>query len=147
MSEYTKNSFLANGLKAYNPPGALRELSEHLSCSQAITIPAGATLVVTTGQCGFGEDGKLVTGKREQIRQAFANAEKVLKVAGCKDGWKNVYAITHYYTSLDEEFTAALVEGQQKYLGTNRPAITGVAVAGLYKGAFFEMTLYASIPK
>ncbi|KAF2160546.1 hypothetical protein M409DRAFT_28930 [Zasmidium cellare ATCC 36951] len=147
MPEYTKGSFTAHGVQAFNPAGALTELGEKLSLSQAIVLPPNAQLVVTSGQCGFKEDGSLSSDKHEQISELIANADKTLREAGCKDGLKNVYQYTLYYPSLDDEFIDALVTARDRYLGDNRPANTGVSVAGLYGGAVLEITFYAYIPK
>jgi enamine deaminase RidA (YjgF/YER057c/UK114 family) len=147
MPEYTKSSFNKHGLRACDPAGALLELSNTLHLSQAVIIPAGLSLVTTSGQCGFKEDGSMPSNKREQVLQAFANADKVLREAGCQDGWKNVYQWILFYPALDEEFIEALKEAEAKYLGDNRPAQTGVQVAGLYGGAIIEINLHAYIPQ
>lgn len=147
MPEYTKSTFTSDGIRAFDPLGALTEISNALSLSQAIVLPVGVQLVTTSGQCGFREDGSLSSDKREQIMQAFANADKTLREAGCKDGWKNVYQWILFYPGLDQEYVKALREAGAKYLGENRPAQTGVAVASLYGGAIIEMNLYAYIPR
>jgi enamine deaminase RidA (YjgF/YER057c/UK114 family) len=147
MPEYTKGSFTADGLRAFDPPGALSEVSNTLSLSQAVVLPVGVQLVATSGQCGFSEDGSLSSDKREQILQAFANADRTLREAGCKDGWKNVYQWILFYPGIDDEYIAALREARHRYLGDNRPAQTGVAVAALYGGAIIEINVYAYIPR
>ena len=147
MPEYIKSSFTSDGLRAFDPSGALTEVSNSLSLSQAVVLPAGVQLVVTSGQCGFREDGTLSSDKREQILQAFANAEKTLHEAGCKDGWKNVYQWILFYPGIDDEYIKALREARERYLGDNRPAQTGVTVAGLYGGAIIEINIHAYIPR
>ncbi|KAK5046202.1 hypothetical protein LTR84_008659 [Exophiala bonariae] len=145
MPEYTKSSFTYDGLRAFDPAGALTEISNTLHLSQAVVLPVGVQLVATAGQCGFREDGSLSPDKREQILEAFSNADKTLREAGCKDGWKNVYQWILFHPGLDDEYIGALREAMGTYLGENRPAQTGVAVAGLWGGAIIEMNLYAYI--
>ena len=146
MPEYTKGTFTAHGVRAYNPAGALSELANKLSISQAVVLPPGSQLVVTSGQCGFHEDQSLPSDKSEQISQLFANADKSLREAGCRDGLKNVYQYTMYYPEMDDEFVKALVSARNHYFGDNRPTNTGVTVAGLYGGAVLEITFYAYVP-
>ncbi len=147
MPEYTKGSFTADGVRAFDPAGTLTDLSNRLFLSQAVVLPADVQLVVTSGQCGFREDGSLPADTREQVLMAFANADQVLREAGCKNGLKNVYQITLFYPWVDSDFVAALREAWAKYLGDNRPAQTGVAVAGLYLDAVIEITCYAYLTK
>lgn len=147
MPEYTNSSFTVDGVRAFDPAGALTDVSNSLALSQAVVLPVGVQLVATSGQCGFREDGSLSSDKREQILQAFANADKTLREAGCPDGWKNVYQWILFYPGLDDESINALREARHKYLGDNRPAQTGVAVAGLYGGAVIEINVYAYIPR
>jgi enamine deaminase RidA (YjgF/YER057c/UK114 family) len=143
--EYTENSFTAYGVRTFSPSGALSKLSEEMTLSQAIVIPPHASLVVTSGQCGFREDLSLPENVHEQILLAFENAEKSLKAAGVADGWKSVYQMTTYTPSIDDEWLAAMAEAKEKYLDKNRPAWTGVTVPNLYGGARLEMTLHAFI--
>lgn len=143
MPEYTDGHFTADGVRAYNPAGALNDLGEKLRLSQAVVLPPNAQIVITSGQCGFREDGSLSTDKREQIMQAFENADKTLREAGCKDGLKNVYQYTMYYPVADEDFVAGLVAAWDRYFGPTRPANTGVTVAELYGGAVIEITFNA----
>lgn len=147
MPEYTKSSFNADGLRAFDPTG-LVNVSTALHLSQAVVIPAGVPLVATSGQCGFRDDGSISSDTREQILEAFANADKTLREAGCKDGWKNVYQWVLLYPPVDnaDEYIAALREARDKYLGDNRPAQTGVCVTKLYGGAVIEINVHAYIP-
>jgi enamine deaminase RidA (YjgF/YER057c/UK114 family) len=146
MPEYTANSFTTSGVRTFNPPGTLSRVSDELGLSQAIVIPPNSTFVVTSGQCGFTEDLSLPQNVQEQVMLAFENAERTLKEAGVTGGWKNVYQLTTYAPSLDDDWAAAIQAAKAKYLGTNRPAWTGVTVPSLYGGAILEMTIYAFIP-
>src|SRR4051812_15143892 len=104
MPEYLHSSFKAHSVRAYSPSGVLSDVADNLTLSQAIVIPANARLVVTSGQCGFQEDGSLPSHVEEQISLAFANAEKTLKGAGVTDGWKSVYQMTTYAPDLSDEW-------------------------------------------
>ena len=81
----------------------------------------------------------------EQIMLAFENAERALKAAGVVGGWKQVYQITTYAPSTDEQWFAAIMKAKRRYMGSNRPVWTGVTVAELHAGACLEMTVYAFI--
>jgi enamine deaminase RidA (YjgF/YER057c/UK114 family) len=129
----------------FNPAGILEQVGEQLNLSQAVVLPPNASLVVTSGQAGVREDGVVPDDTREQIKLAFENAEKTLKTAGVSGGWQDVYHMTFYYINMDEEFLAAWRETRKQYLGDNRPAVTGVQVAGLWENLRVEMTLYAYI--
>lgn len=143
--EYTENSFTAYGVRTFSPSGVLSKLGEELTLSQAIVIPPNASLVVTSGQCGFREDLSLPENVDEQVLLAFENAERSLKAAGVTDGWKSVYQMTTYAPSIDDEWAAAMAKAKGKYLDKNRPAWTGITVPSLYGGAKLEMTLHAFI--
>lgn len=143
--EYTHSTFHVDGLRSFNPPGFLNALANDLQASQAVTIPPSVTLVVTSGQCGFREDGSIPEDIHEQVGLAFSNAERTLKIAGVLQGWKNVYQMTCFYVNLDDALIAAIKENKSKWLGTNRPTLTGVTVKDLYMGLRFEMILSAYI--
>lgn len=76
----------------------------------------------------------------KQIELAFSNTKKTLHAAGVVQGWTNVYHMTMYYTGLDEKFAAALKKMKTRYLGSNRPALTGLMVKEIYKAVLFEVT-------
>lgn len=136
-------NFASNRIQAFNPPGLLSNLSDDLKLSQAVVLPPNASLVVTSGQCGFREDGSVPEDVHEQIELALSNAEKTLHAAGVVQGWTNVHHMTMYYTGLDEKFVAALKEVKGRYLGSNRHALAVLMVKEMYKDVLFEVTLYA----
>lgn len=145
--ESEQNTSNGDGPRTFNPAGFLSKIAGDLSASQAVVLPSNVSLVVTSGQCGFREDGSIPEDVHEQVEQAFQNAERVLKAAGVTQGWQNVYEMTLYYTSLEEPFISALQSTKRKYLGDNRPVLTGLMVPEGYKGSVFEMTLHAYISK
>lgn len=144
--EYSESPLRQHGIRCINPAGGLALVSKQLQLSQAVVIPAGVATVVTSGQCGFKEDGSLERDPEKQIFLAFENAEKTLKAAGVTDGWKSVYQLTSYWPKFDDEFYEHLMAAKQKYMGANFSAWTGVQVPGLYDGAIIELTLYAVLP-
>ncbi|KAL2851249.1 Endoribonuclease L-PSP/chorismate mutase-like protein [Aspergillus pseudodeflectus] len=147
MPEYTLSTFTTAGAQAFNPTGVLTDVANTLGLSQAIVIPPNASLIVTSGQCGFKENtDSFPADINEEVMLAFANAERTLKEAGVADGWKQVYQLTTYAPSLDDEWLAAVQAAKEKHLGLNRPAWTGVTVPSLYGGARLEMTIYAFVP-
>jgi enamine deaminase RidA (YjgF/YER057c/UK114 family) len=134
-------------VQRFNPPGILSQISEQLNLSQAVVLPPNVSLVVTSGQAGVAEDGTIPDDTREQIKLAFANAEKTLKAAGAVGGWRDVYQMTFYCLRMDEEFLSAWRETRKQYLGDNRLAVTGVQVAGLWENLKVEMTLNAYVSR
>ncbi|OAQ59110.2 endoribonuclease l-PSP domain-containing protein [Pochonia chlamydosporia 170] len=138
--EYKQNTFRSSGFRSFNPNSGFANVGNELGLSQAIIIPPNASLVVTSGQCGFKNDLSLPVDVREQVMLAWENADKTLKAAGVVEGWKNVYQIASFAPSLNDEWVDAMMEAKAKWMGDNRPAWTGVAVAGLYNNAAVEMT-------
>lgn len=144
MPEF-KGPLNSEGIKAYNVPGIGERVSDLLKISSAVVLPANSRLVVTSGNTGFGDDMKCSTNISEQVDQAFKNVEAALASAGVKDGFRSVYQMTSYHVP-GPDLTAALDLAIEKYFGGNRPAWTGVDVAGLYDGARLEITAYATLP-
>lgn len=144
MSDH-RHRVLVSGAHAFNPPGCLSQIAEKLRLSQAIIIPPNSSLVVTSGQCGFKEDLSFPPSVHEEVTLAFENAQRTLETAGVTEGWKNVYHITTYAPSMDEELLNAIQAAKERFLGANRPAWTGVTVRPIYGGARLEMTVYAFI--
>lgn len=86
-------NFASNRIQAFNPPGLLSKLSDDLKFSQTIVLPPNASLVVTSGQCGFRKDGSVPEDVHKQIELALSNTKKTLHAAGVVQGWTNVYHV------------------------------------------------------
>ncbi|KAL2209974.1 YjgF-like protein [Sarocladium strictum] len=126
-----------------NIPGALAKAGETLGVSQAVSIPANARIVVTSGQVGFREDLSISENLGEQLDQILQNAQRVLVASGVNDGLKSVYQITIYMLELSDELVVEWKRAKARFMGDVRPVETGVAVPALYGGAKMEMTFYA----
>jgi enamine deaminase RidA (YjgF/YER057c/UK114 family) len=107
------------------------------------TSGAGRTIHVS-GNVGFGDDGKVVSGGVEtEARATFANIEKVLNDAGAS--MSDVVRITAFLTDLDAYGDFAKVRSE--VFGENLPASAAVQVAGLLVGAQIEIDAIAFIPE
>lgn len=135
------------GVRCFNAPGASTEFAEYGNLSNAVTVPASATIVHITGQLGVDETGMPIRDVRQQLRAAFLSVERNLKTAGAKDGWKNVYKCVAYHSpDLNEERLAIYAELIKEFCGTNKPSQTSVSVPTLWQGAHIELTVEAVIP-
>ncbi|EQB43636.1 hypothetical protein GCG54_00003520 [Colletotrichum gloeosporioides] len=126
-----------------SPPGALSAVGSELGISQAVCLPANASIVITSGQCGFHEDLSISPRLDEQIEMTLLNAQKTLRAAGVDDGLMSVYQITLYALQIDGELVRIWREMKRKYMSSRAPVETGVTVPALYGGAKVEMTFYA----
>lgn len=65
--------------------------------------------------------------------QAFANVDSVLRNAGSKGGWADVYYIRLWTVRMQEDgLLEAYVKTAKKWLGSHRPLLTGVGLAELW---------------
>lgn len=148
-SEYTTNSspLTKAGVRCFNARGASTEFAEYANLSNAVTVPANATIVHITGQIGLDENGVPIRDVREQFRAAFLGVESNLVAAGARDGWKNVYKCVAYHSpDLDEGRLAIYASLIKEFCGDNRPSQTSVSVPTLWQGAHVEVTVEAVIP-
>lgn len=121
--------------------GPLAEVGADLGVSQAVSLPAHARIIITSGQCGFREDLSISEDVGEQVKQIALNAHKLLQTAGAMEGLKAVYQITIYMTEMSDKLLVTWKELKDKY--GIKPIETGVTVPSLYGGAKVEMTFYA----
>ena len=69
-----------------------------------------------------------------QVEQAFANVDLVLKTAGSKGVWTDVYAARIYYVNWEAHDWATVGATERclrKWCLEHRPILTAVKVAGL----------------
>lgn len=123
--------------------GALAQAGETLGVSQAVSIPASARIVVTSGQLGFRDDLSISENLGEQLEQLLQNAQNVLVASGVNDGLRSVYQITLYMLEMSDELVVEWKRAKAKFMGDLKPVETGVTVPALYGGAKVEMTFYA----
>ena len=107
--------------------------------SQAVKIGA---FVFTSGQLGMNPaSGDLPEGIEEQAHQAFKNLSAILNEAG--GGLSDVIKFTLFLTDLNDFATVNQIMTQ--YITEPFPARSTVEVAGLPKGAKFEVEAIAQI--
>jgi 2-iminobutanoate/2-iminopropanoate deaminase len=78
-------------------------------------------------------------GASEQLTQALANAERLLRSCGASPA--DVVKTTVFLTDMDEY--GAVNEAYSAFFGEHRPARSVVGVAGLPMGAAVEVELWA----
>ena len=107
--------------------------------SQAVKIGA---LVFTSGQLGMDPaSGALLDSIEEQAHQAFKNLSAILTEAG--GDLSDVVKLTLFVTDLNDFATVNQIMTQ--YIAEPFPARSTVEVAGLPKGAKFEVEAIAQI--
>lgn len=144
MSEY-KSPLNAYGLKVINTPGLGEKLSDLLHISSAIIVPGSTATVITSGQTGYNANMQYPSDLGEEIMNAFQSIEDSLIAAGAKDGFRAVFRMTSYHTSMGDDVMEALDKAAGKFFGANRPAWAGVGVAELYGGARIEIAVEAAL--
>ena len=102
--------------------------------AHGVEIPAGARLVVTSGQLALATDGSVPDGARAQADLCFANCAAILAEAGM--GPADVIRINAYVT--DRAYMAGYMAARDAWLaGVSRlPASTLVIVSGFTRAEF-----------
>lgn len=96
--------------------------------------------IVTAGQVGIGDDGKLARGGiQAETRQALRNIEAVLASAGA--ALTDVVKTTVFLKHIDD--WPAMNEVYVEVFGDHRPARSAFAVAALPAGALVEVEAWA----
>jgi enamine deaminase RidA (YjgF/YER057c/UK114 family) len=111
--------------------------------SDAVTISGSGRVIHVSGNVGFGDDGKVVSGGIEaEARATFANIERTLRSAGAE--LSHIVKINAFITDLDQYPGYAKVRSE--VFGDTLPASTAVQVAGLLVGAHIEIDAVAFVP-
>jgi len=114
----------------------------HAGFAAAVTTSGQGRTIHVSGNVGFGDDGKVVSGGVEaEARATFANIEKVLHDAGAS--MSDVVRISAFLTDLDSYGEYAKVRSE--VFGENLPASTAVQAAGLLVGAHIEIDAVAFV--
>ena len=112
--------------------------------SDAVTTSGPGRVIHVSGNVGFGDDGKVVSGGMEaEARATFANIERTLKAAGAE--MSHIVKINAFVTNLDDYGGYAKVRSE--VFGENLPASATVQVAGLLVGAQIEIDAIAFVPE
>jgi len=99
-------------------------LSAH---SDAVVIPAGARILVSSGMLGMRKDGAIPEAIEEQVAAAFDNVEAVLRAAGMDMG--DLVKMTTYITNAS--YRDAFRSERAKRVGGEAPASTRVVITAL----------------
>jgi 2-iminobutanoate/2-iminopropanoate deaminase len=112
--------------------------------SDAVTTSGPGRVIHVSGNVGFGDEGKVVSGGMEaEARATFANIERTLKAAGAE--MSNIVKINAFITNLDEY--AGYAKVRSEVFGDQLPASSTVQVAGLLVGAQIEIDAIAFVPE
>jgi 2-iminobutanoate/2-iminopropanoate deaminase len=110
--------------------------------SDAVTISGPGRVIHVSGNVGFGDEGKVVSGGMEaEARATFANIERTLQALGAD--MSNIVKINAFITNLDEY--AGYAKVRSEVFGDTLPASATVQVAGLLVGAQIEIDAVAFI--
>ncbi|HRI52703.1 MAG TPA: RidA family protein [Pseudomonadota bacterium] len=112
--------------------------------SQAIAIPAGATLLFCSGQIALlPQTGQLLQGDvAAQTEQVMRNLAAVLKAGGCD--FSHVVKTTIFLANLGD--FAAVNEVYGRHFPSEPPARSTIQAAGLPRGALVEIEVTAQRP-
>jgi enamine deaminase RidA (YjgF/YER057c/UK114 family) len=111
--------------------------------ADAVTTSGAGRMIHISGNVGFGDEGKVVSGGMgAEARATFANIEKTLHNAGAD--MSHVVKITAFVTSLDNY--GEYVQAREEVFGDLLPASSTVQVAGLLVGAQIEIEAVAFVP-
>ena len=99
-------------------------LSAH---SDAVLIPPGAAILVSSGQIGMLKDGTIPEDTEQQIEAAFDNVEAVLRAAGMT--MSDVVRMTTFIT--DPRYRDAFRAVRAKRVGNPPPSSTRIVVTSL----------------
>ncbi len=103
-----------SSLPYFTPEGTTTELSNGNHYSQAVRLPNNTIKI--SGQGGWhSSEGKVIAPTSaeniiEQVEQAFANVDNVLRNAGSKKGWGDVYLVRAYLVD-QARFDNAVIQG------------------------------------
>ncbi len=112
--------------------------------SDAVTTVGPGRTIHVSGNVGFGDDGKVVSGGMEaEARATFAGIERTLQALGAD--LSHVVKINAYITDLAEY--AAYAKVRAELFEGNLPASATVQVAGLLVGAQIEIDAVAFVPE
>ena len=99
-------------------------LSAH---SDAVIIPAGARILVSSGMLGMRKDGTIPEAVNDQVSAAFDNVEAVLRMADMNMG--DLVKMTTFIT--DPSYRDAFRRERAKRVGDEPPASTRVVITAL----------------
>lgn len=112
--------------------------------SQATIVPAGARMLITSGQVGVGADGKLAESIEEQVEITWKNILQLLEEAGTTSD--HIVKATTYLTS--QAYIDAYREIRNRIVPRVKACSTLVIVPALADPGFLvEVEVIAEIPE
>lgn len=100
--------------------------------SHAVEIPAGARLIVASGQLGVGPDDRAPEGAEAQAALCFENIAAILAEGGM--GLSDVVRVNAYVTG--REHLAGYMRARDRFVGQWSPASTLMIVSGFARPEF-----------
>lgn len=100
--------------------------------SHGVAIPAGARLIVTSGQLGMAADGAVPAGARAQAALCFAHIRAILEEGGM--GMSHIVRLNAYVT--DRAHMAAYMAERDAQVANPPPASTLMIVSGFTRPEF-----------
>lgn len=118
-------------MKTLTPPGIAAPFARY---AHGVEVPAGARLVVTSGQLALSGAGIVPDGAEAQAELCFANCAAILAEAGMGPG--DVIRINAYVT--DRRHMAGYMAARDRWLArvARLPASTLVIVSGFTRPEF-----------
>ncbi len=100
--------------------------------SHGVEIPAGARLLVCSGQLGIGHDDAIPEGAEAQARLCFEAIRALLREAGM--AVSDIVRLSAYVTG--REHMAGYMAARDAFIGTPPPASTLMIVSGFTREEF-----------
>lgn len=123
-----------------NPPTIRAPFARY---SHGVAVPAGAPLVVCSGQLGIGPDDRVPDGVEAQAELCFDNIAAILREAGLT--LADVVRVNAYVTA--REHMKGYMAVRDRRVGTPPPASTLVIVSGFTRPEFLvEIEVIAAGP-
>ncbi|KAM5356769.1 hypothetical protein ACJ41O_003415 [Fusarium nematophilum] len=143
-SEYKSVYLNQAGVRSFNVPGAQEALAQQGHLSNAVVVPANASIVHVTGQVGNFESGEVPNDFRVEYRQAFENVKLVLQSAGVENGWEAVYKVHFQSLDLSADRLQEWLKNIEHYCGDSRPTMMALGVKEIgWPGATLEIFVEA----
>ncbi len=130
-----------NPMKTLDPPSIRRPFARY---AHGVELPAGACLIVTSGQLGIDAQDRIPAAALDQARLCFANCTAILAEAGA--GPADVIRINAFVT--DRAHMAGYMTARDEWLAdvTRLPASTLVIVSGFTRPEFLvEVEVTAAV--
>jgi enamine deaminase RidA (YjgF/YER057c/UK114 family) len=116
-------------MRALTPAAASPPLARY---SHGLEVPAGARLIVTSGQLGIGPDGQVPEDAAAQAALCFEAIGAILAAGGM--GFSDLVRLNAYVT--DRAYLSAYMQVRDRYVAKPPPASTLIIVSGFSRPEF-----------